>query len=54
MDRAQMLELSEPMIFYGGSFAMAIGKAITHADKDNMRKLDETFGDLIKSYEKFL
>jgi len=54
MNRAQMLELSEQMIFYGGSFAESIGHAITHADKDNMRKLDETFGDLIKSYERFL
>jgi len=54
MNRTQMLELSEQMIFYGGSFANSIGNAITHADKDNMRKLDETFGDLIKSYERFL
>ena len=54
MDRDEMIDLANQMIIYGGSFAESIGNAIIHADKDNMRKLDETFGDLIKSYEKFL
>ena len=49
-----ILELSEAMLKYGGSFAKCIGKALQCADAQNTKKLLETFDDLIESYRKFI
>ncbi len=49
-----MEELADKMLEYGGSFAKQIGGAIIHADAKNIKKLEKAFGDLIKSYRRFL
>jgi len=54
MKRDEMIELAEKMTQYGGSFAIKIGYAIFCADDKNLKKLDKEFGDLIKSYRRFL
>ena len=54
MNRDKMIDLADKMVHYGGSFANKIGQAIFCADDNNLKKLEEAFGDLIKSYGKFL
>lgn len=44
----------EAMFSHGGSFARAIATAYSFADASNAEKLEEAFGALFKSYEKFL
>lgn len=54
MNRDEMIKLAEKMTEYGGSFAKAIGQTIFVADRINLEKLEKVFGDLIKSYRRFL
>jgi len=38
------------MLVYGGSFDKALAAAALRADPDNLRKLQEAFGDLFQKY----
>ena len=50
---SQVAKAADNMQKYGGSFAKAIGVAMTRADADNLVKLKEAFPDLIEQYKDF-
>ncbi len=49
----ERLRVSENMIKFGGSFVKALGKALSHADLHNQRKIKETFSAYWNQYEKW-
>lgn len=51
MNEEKKYWLIRAMQVYGGSFAKALAEAWQCADVGNARKIEETFADLIKTYE---
>jgi len=53
IDEKEKFAVAEAMMKYGGSFVKALGRALMCADRENTKKIKETFSDYWEEYKKW-
>lgn len=53
MNRDELIPIIEMMEKYGGEFSKSLADCMLKADPDNLRKLVETFPEIIEKYKNF-
>lgn len=51
--RDDIIRIANNMQYYGGRFAYYLGKALIHADSDNLARLEKAFPELLEKYSQF-